>query len=128
MADVKLVDRNIGTTNGQREWGVGVVNEVVTVDGSLLASLCPLIAHVVDRRSGNEHLEVVLCNLAVLVVHENLVVNNIRDITRNGNNQGVVSNQTRNQLGFLVVEIHLDDAAQVVTNDADTVVHIGTGQ
>ena len=40
----------------------------------------------------------------------------------------MVSHQTRNELGFLVVEEHLCDTAQVLSHDADAVVHVSAGQ
>ena len=126
VTDVELVNVNLGTINGQCERRVGIIHEVVAIDGSLLASLSPFVAHVVDRRTRNQHLEVVRRGVVRVVDHEDLVEYLIGNLSRNSHNHRVVGDQTGNQFGFLVVEEQLGDTAEVVTNDTDIIVHIST--
>ena len=128
VTDVKLLNVNLPAADRQGERRVGIVNEVVTVDGSLFASLCPLVAHVVDGGAGHQHLEVVGRGVVGVVNHENLVVHHTGNLTRYGDNHRIIGNETGNQLGLLVVEEHLGDATEVLTYDTDVVVHVGTRQ
>ena len=107
---------------------VQVVYEVVSINSGLFSGFCPLVAHVVDVGTGNEHLEIVSGRVVRVVDHEDFVVHHVGDLSGNGYNHGVVSHQTRNELGFLVVEEHLCDTAQVLSHDADAVVHVSAGQ
>ena len=128
VTDVKLIDGNGLAVDSQRERRVGVVDEIVTIDGDLLTTRCPLIAHTVDVRAGYQHLEVVGGGIVGIVNHEDFVEHLIGNLPRYGDNHRVVGDEAWDELGLLVVEKHLGDAAQVLAHDTDVVVHIGAGQ
>ena len=124
MTDIKLLNRHSVAINGESEWCVRIVNEVVTIDGSLLTTLSPLIAHVVDRWTRYQHLKVVSGGIVSVVDHKDLIEHLTRNLTRHSHNHGVVGDQTWHQLSLLIVEEHLGDTTKVLTYNTDIVVHV----
>ena len=126
VADVIILNGHFSTVDGQRQWCIRIIHEIVSIDGSLLTGFSPLIAHVVDAWSRHQNLEVISGGIVVIVDHKDLIKHLTRNLTRHGHDHGIVGNQAWHQLGLLIIEKHLGDASQILTNYADIIVHVST--